>query len=293
MDSFAPKLILVPIDFSETAAHALRYASALAERFDAHLFVIYADPFVPPIDFTGAASGEFAVSRGQMIDDTAEELIRYAEQNISEKVPYDTRVVVDSAIRGILNQTSEAGCDLIVMGTHGRTGVRRLVVGSVTETIMRTSSIPVIAVNALATESAAVSRVLCPVTYDGACRDALRQAAALTGASKAPLILLLAVENGDAKETTDELMRLRSWIPAELVDRCELKIVPAQASAEQILAMANATSADLIALGAERKAGMAGVIRGTIAERVVQHSGCPVLTVSGAGVQSPTAVGSA
>src|SRR5579859_5491269 len=173
MGSLTPKLILVPTDFSPASAHALRYASALAERFEAHLLVIFSDAFLPPVDFTGAAAGDFALSRGAMIDDTTEELIRFAEQNISAKVPYDTRVVVDSPVRGILDQAAEAGCDLIVMGTHGRTGVRRLVIGSVTETIIRTSTIPVIAVNTLAPESATVARVLCPVSYTAACRDAL------------------------------------------------------------------------------------------------------------------------
>ena len=278
MESLAPKLILVPTDFSEAAAHAIRYASALAERFSSHLLVIHADPFVPPIDFTGTATGGFAVSRSEMIDAAGEELIKHAEQNISPRVPYDTRVVVDSPVRGILDQAHEAGCDLIVMGTHGRTGVRRLIVGSVTETIIRLTNIPVLAVNTMAGESAGINRVLCPVTYTEECRGALQHAAALTEARRAPLILLRTAEG------PDELLRLRNWVPPELVDRCELKIVPSEAAADQILAMANATSADLIALGAERSNTFGETIRGTIAERVVQHSGCPVLCVSGAEV---------
>lgn len=289
MESLTPKLILVPTDFSSPAAHALRYASALAERFGSHLLVIYADAFVPPIDFTGAAAGEFALARGEMIDETAEELLRFAEQNISEKVPYDTRVIVDSPVRGILEQAAEAGCDLIVMGTHGRTGVRRLVIGSVTETIIRTSSVPVIAVNALASASATIARVLCPVTYTTACREALLRAAAMTDSVNTPLILLRAIETAEGKESLEELPKLRDWIPAELVDRCEMKIVPAHATVDQILAIANATSVDLIALGAEQSHGMSDTMRGTVADRVVQHSACPVLAVSGPGVQQPTA----
>ena len=284
MEPFAPKLILVPTDFSQAAGHALRYATALAERFDAHLLIVYADAFIPPIDFTAAAAGEFALSRAAMVDETTEELVRYAEQNVSPRVPYDTRVIVDSPVRAILDQASEAGCDLIVMGTHGRTGFRRLVVGSVTESIVRMSTVPVIAVNHLTRESAGVGRVLCPVSYTDECRAALRSAASLTDNRRAPLILLRTVEVGDAKETTNELMLLRRWIPADLVDRCEVKIIPAHATADQILAIANATHADLIALGSDRSAGLGDTLRGTVTDRVVQHSGCPVLIVSGAGV---------
>lgn len=287
MESLRPKLILVPIDFSDTAAHALRYASALAERSTAHLLVIYADPFVPPVDFTGAAGVQFAISRDQMVCDTTEELLRFAEENITPQVPYDTRVVVESPVKGILAQALEAGCNLIVMGTHGRTGVRRLVVGSVTETIMRASTVPVIAVNTLAAESGTVRRVLCPVTYDTACRNALRLAAALTDTPTAPLILFRIVNLGDAKEAGEEILKLREWIPAELVDRCEVKIVPAHAAADQVLAMANATAADLIALGAAPGHGVADAVLGTIADRVVQHSLCPVLTTNVAAVAAP------
>lgn len=55
MQPFRPRLILVPTDFNEPAADAVRYASALAARFDAHLFVVYADTFIPPIDFGSLA----------------------------------------------------------------------------------------------------------------------------------------------------------------------------------------------------------------------------------------------
>jgi nucleotide-binding universal stress UspA family protein len=287
MDASTPKLILVPTDFSRAASHALRYASALAERFGSHLLIVHADAFIPPIDFTGTAAGEFAMARSVMIDETTEELIRHAEQNVGTSVPYDTRVIVDSPVRAILEQAREAGCDLIVMGTHGRTGVRRLVVGSITETIIRTSKVPVVAVNPLTTEAGGIARVLCPVNYTEECREALQRAAALTDSRKAPLILLRTVQIGDAKETADELMLLRRWIPSNLVDRCEVKIIPAHATADQILSIANATHADLIALGADKSIGITDTLRGTVADRVVQHSGCPVLTVSNAAVAAP------
>jgi len=109
----------------------------------------------------------------------------------------------------------------------------------------------------------------------------------MTDSASTPLILLRAIETADAKESVDELAKLHDWIPAAIVDRCEMKIVPAHATGDQILAIANATSADLIVLGAEQGHGMADTMRGTVADRVVQHSACPVLAVSGPAVQVP------
>src|ERR1051325_768538 len=125
MEPLVPKLILVPTDFSAPAAHAPRYATNRDERFDAHLLVIYADTFMAPLDFT-AIAGTYGIARDSMIDEARERLEEHAEQCISRNVPYDTLVVVSSPVDAIVDQVREVGADLIVMGTHGRTGMQRL-----------------------------------------------------------------------------------------------------------------------------------------------------------------------
>lgn len=281
MEPSQPKLILVPTDFSEPAAHALRYASALGERFGAHLLVIYADPFVLPLDVPTNGT-QFALSIEEMVEQAREELQRHAEENISTHVPFDTRVLVESPVDAILREGCETGADLIVMGTHGRTGLRRLLVGSVTEAVMRAAGVPVIAVNTSAPDNAAVHKVLCPVSFTAACREALRYAAALTGSGDVPLVLFHATEEQELENTIRELIRLQDWAPAELAGRCDVKIVPRHASAEDIVTFARLTTADLIAVGVPANRGLADVLRGTIAERIVQNSGCPVLVVNAA-----------
>jgi len=266
MESLVPRLILVPTDFSAPAAHALRYASALAEKFDAHLLVIYADLFMVPVDFMASPAGAFDAARGVMIDEAHEQLLAHAEQCIGRGVPYDTRVVVNRAAEAISDQARETGADLIVMGTHGRTGVRRLLLGSVTEAVMRAAKVPVIAVNPRTTERATVETILCAVDYTPACADALRRAAAI--APNAGIVLVHAVEK--IGECFDELPRLREWIPAELVDRCELKLIrTGNMSAAEIVAFSKDIDADMIALGLASDRSLA---------KIVQHSNCPVLT---------------
>jgi nucleotide-binding universal stress UspA family protein len=129
MEPLTPKLILVPTDFSAPAAHALRYAAALGERFRAHLLVIYVDAFVPP---------------GEM---EREQLQTFAETNIPVTVPFDLRLITGDPATAILSEVGETGADLIVMGTHGRTGLQRLLFGSVTEAVIRQAPVPVIAVH--------------------------------------------------------------------------------------------------------------------------------------------------
>ena len=140
------KLILVPTDFSEPATRALRYASTLAQESGAHLLVLYADTFEIPIDYTTTAA-QVALGSQQLAENVREELQTYTELHVGTTVPFDVRVVINKPVNAILDQARETGADLIVMGTHGRTGLSRLMVGSVTDAIVRMATVPVLTVN--------------------------------------------------------------------------------------------------------------------------------------------------
>lgn len=215
MEPKTPKLILVPTDFRAPSAQALRYGAALAERFSAHLLVIHADTFVPPVDFTISAAGVFDMPREELVEAAREQLQTFAETHISRSVPYDVRVLLGNPIDAIVMQASETGADLIVMGTHGRTGLRRLLIGSVTEAVMRLAPVPVIVVH--------------------------------------------------------EESRLEAAAMRRIVS------IPEGAGAAEI---ADAGDADLIVLGIPGDRSIADSLRGTMAERIVQRSACPVLTVN-------------
>ena len=281
IESFVPRLILVPTDSSETAAHALRYASALGERFGAHLLVIHADPFIPPTDFTANTAGVFEISRDAMMATAREDLKSHAERNVSRRVPFDLRVIVGEPLDAIQAQVRASGASLVVMGTHGRTGVNRLLFGSVTEAVMRVAPVPVIAVNSTAGESAEVEKVLCPVAFTPACRDALRHAAALGGPDTKLILLLRAdADDADPHAGVDALNRLHRWLPPDLADRCEIRVVAGADEAEQIVEIATEMHAQMIAFGVAAGRPVTYSLLGTIAERVVQRSGCAVLTVN-------------
>jgi universal stress protein A len=236
-----PRLILVPTDFSAPAAQALRYAAALGERFGAHLLVIYADPFVAPVDFAISAAGTFDVPHDELIEAAREQLQAVAETNISVSVPYDVRVVIGTPTEAVAGQVRESGADLVVLGTHGRTGLRRLLVGSVAEAVMRTSPAPVIAVHELAADPAKMQVIAARPASSVESRAALGYAGMLAGAG------------------------------ARFIE------IPEE---EDLLARCRTEGVDLIALGIRAERDLAEALRGTAAERILQHSSCPVLTVN-------------
>jgi universal stress protein A len=175
------KLILVPTDMSETAARALRFASSLAERFDAHLLVLHADTFTPPLDF--GTSPMLPVRREEIIESVREQLELHVERNVSPAIPYDARVLAQSTVDAIIEQACDTGADLIVMGTHGRSGISRLLIGSVTEAVIRLATVPVVAVNALSRADADVDAIVATVATTAASYEAQRYAASLNDES--------------------------------------------------------------------------------------------------------------
>lgn len=277
MESNAPKLILVPVDFSAPSAQALRHAAALAERFSAHLLVLYADPFVPPIDYLTSAAA-FDVPRDVRIEAACEHLQSFTRLHVPHGIPLDLRVLVDTAADAILTQAEESGADLIVMGTHGRTGIRRLFVGSVTEEVMRRAPVPVLSVRGGVKPRTTARWIAGCVTPVRECRAALRYATAWAD-DATRFVLFGAVDASDRSLAVDDLHLLDVCTPQEIADRTAFQAVTTM-EAEQVLAAARAEQADLIVLGITGDRSFADSLRGTLAERIVQQSNCPVLTVN-------------
>jgi nucleotide-binding universal stress UspA family protein len=271
--------ILVPTDFSEAASHAMRYASDLAARMGASLTVVYADPFVPPVDYAATVGGWDEYSFIHLKARTEDQLRRDAEANIDPAVPYDAVVQVAPPLEGILTMARESGAGLIVMGTHGRTGFRRLIIGSVTEAVMRKAEVPVIAVPLGCEPRPAVKTIVCPAIYNDQCHDALTFAAAITPAD-AKFIVIRATPANDAIRSDDELAGLQDWVPESIAARSELKIFGGEHVAGQIEGYAEKVGADLIVAAEPAGRSASDMLHGTFAARVVQHSHCPVLTVN-------------
>lgn len=139
--------ILVPTDFSATADAALDYAHVLAERFGAALELLHVldDPFVADGMAAEAYISEAPALRTSMLQEAQERLRHRASAR--EGVPtITTEVLFGHGARTIAEHATERGSDLIVMGTHGRTGFAHLLLGSVAEQLVRTAPCPVLTV---------------------------------------------------------------------------------------------------------------------------------------------------
>lgn len=139
------KHILVPTDFSDAARHAQEVALGLARMFDAKVTLLNAC-VLPPIPYGNG----FTLPLDAIVEAAQKEMD--AEQAAAQKeYPNVTGIVsTSSASDAILSTAKELGADLIVMGTQGRRGVARWVLGSVAENIVRAAEVPVMTVSAKA-----------------------------------------------------------------------------------------------------------------------------------------------
>ena len=140
------KKILCPVDFSESSAYALRYAMAFAVAYDADLELLHVMemPFLPPYSTTAAPDLSMTIERIRQESEQA--LSELVERNKALHRRVTGRMVVGTPFIEIMNAAKEGGVDLIVVGSHGRTGLKQMLIGSVAEKVVRKSPCPVLAV---------------------------------------------------------------------------------------------------------------------------------------------------
>lgn len=150
----APRIqkVLCPVDYSEHSAHALEYAALIAEAFGAQLDILHLwdrPHYVSPEAIVEHPSGEKQSLADLIATEARSEMTEFMGRvTLPDGLEVEQRLQSGEPCATILAELERGGHDLIVMGTHGRTGFRRLILGSVTEKIVRLSPVPVITVPA-------------------------------------------------------------------------------------------------------------------------------------------------
>ena len=139
--------ILWPTDFSKASYEALRTADELALHFSAELILVHAIPPVPLIPAYDAPAGVVGASYLKEIEGTAKEsLDKVARERVSAEITSRQVVVLGNPADEIVTTADEVKADLIIIATHGLTGWRRFIFGSVAEKVIRMAPCPVLSI---------------------------------------------------------------------------------------------------------------------------------------------------
>jgi nucleotide-binding universal stress UspA family protein len=294
--------ILCPLDFSRFSQRALEHAVALGREFGAEVDAVHVSAVAPIAEHVGIGSPivlEPARLRHSERAALEADLRDFAAETVATGVAVRTSLVEGDPVAAIVARAMTWPADLIVMGTHGRAGFDRLLLGSVAEKVLRKAPCPVLIVPAHVHEAPAVrfSRILCGVDFSPASMQALDYATALAAKDGPGVTVLHAVELlADGTGMRDELLfgtaairedlrraaleRLVEVIPADLRDRCPIvETVSSGKAWKEILRVAAEEESDLVVLGVTGRMTADLMLFGSTTQHVVRQATCPVLTI--------------
>ena len=294
--------VLCPVDFSEVSKHAIDQAVVVAGYCKSRITALHV--LTPlSLDPTGAAtSTRQANELDRLRRLTAEEFAAATARGLE----VDVLVDVGQPAGLILERATNLPADLIVIGTHGTSGFQHLLLGSVTEKVLRKATCPVLTVppRAHAASQLPFKHLLCAVDFSDAALDAVRAALSLSDESGARLTLLhilewpweeppppimaeIPLEQGFA------LAEFRRYVEASARTRLESLIPDSNRTTRhttrlrsgkphvQILHVAAEEQTDLIVIGVHGRNPADLALFGSTTNQVVRQAACPVLTVKG------------
>ena len=281
--------ILFPTDFSASSEAALPYAEAIARHYGATLYPAHV---VPPEPYHGLPMEPFPVTLDYAWRSAEEGLAKLATSDEIKDIPHQVLLKQGPLWDVISEMTNKYLIDLIILGTHGRTGLSKLAMGSVAEEIYRRASCPVLCVGPRVPhdkqKTPEFRRILFATDFSGASLAALPCALSFAEETQAQLTLLHMIplaplsEQGVVREAAvDKLMKL---IPTEAMAWCKPEFeVRFEFPTEGIVAAAKRHSADLLVMGVQRSAHPRAVshLPWAIVSEVIGQAVCPVLTVRG------------
>lgn len=143
--NLAIKRVLVPIDFSNCSLKALTYAVAFARQFKAAITVIYViQPYYVAGDYAGGL--DYATLEQEIEENSSRRLKELAEKIIGDNAKYNVLIERGRPVDEIARAADELNVDLIIISTHGHTGLKHVVLGSTAENVVRHAPCPVLTV---------------------------------------------------------------------------------------------------------------------------------------------------
>jgi nucleotide-binding universal stress UspA family protein len=281
--------ILFATDFSPAAAQAIPYVKKIAKHYGANLVALHVrPPVVNPMTEPGTWPTD--------IESAKAENDKHREEVLGTFAGIHTQLLIEEgSIQSCLDAAIEKNnTDLVVIGTRGRTGLGKLLLGSVAEEIFRTVSCPVLTVgphsSAYRAAGGQFREILYATDFSPESQGAAAYAVSLAQEFQARLILLHVIpelEAGDLVTAADVTMSsenlLRKLVPPEAEAWCKPEyFVERGDPAVKILEFANLRETDLIVLGVRREKGVPGAATHlpiATAHKIVSHAACPVLTV--------------
>ena len=295
------KKILCATDFSEYSNHTVNYGVALAREFGSRLIICHV------IDLSSVAIyGEFQLDpigqQNRIIDDAKEQLEKLTGD---QPVDWEPMISVGKPADEILRAVEEENIDLVISATRGRSGLKRLILGSVTERLMLTLPCPLLVLRSpghefvrAADHGIRLKKILVGCDFSPDSDQAFNHALSLAQEFEAELHLanviepqaqsnLLKSESSAVEEIQEDfrnliMKKLKDQVPEEARNWCTPQTVILEGQPYEKLAnYAESNDIDMIVMGVRGHSLVKSLFLGSTTDRVVRRAPCPVLSVGG------------
>ena len=298
------KRILCPIDFSDHSRHALDHAVAIARWYESTITLLHVCTAIPVAAYApGTPILPSAVLTSADRDELRASMKRLADDEGAGDLPVQMEVVEGNTVGEILATAERLPSDLLVMGTHGRSGFERLVLGSATEKVLRKAACPVLSVpremkDAVPVAPVVFKTILCAIDFSDCSMNALNYAISLAQEADARLTVLHVLEfapewptreAGRVEDSVTDYVtevekerrtRLAAAVPDSVREFCAVETAMAYGSPYvEILRAADEQNSDLIVIGVHGRNAADVLFFGSTVQHVVRQAACPVLTL--------------
>jgi nucleotide-binding universal stress UspA family protein len=283
------KNILCPIDFFPASLKAYEYALKLAANYEAGIYALHVvSPMVPTAYDFPLNLSEYT---GALQKNSRLELAKLGKKAEKAHVPFRSEVVIGSIDVEIHKALKKTKSDFVVMGTHGRRGLERWILGSEADRMLRSCPVPLLTMSVVKgtrTAPPAIRSILVTTDFSEGTAEALKYAFSFAQECQARLTLLHVVDQVTVESsvksslpTIDAVRRqLEKLVPDDVRPWCEVKTrVDVGVPYSTVLAVQKAEKADLLIMNVHGKGLIDRALLGSTAERVVRAAVCPVLLI--------------
>lgn len=275
------KTIIVPTDFSDCSAAAYSYAALLAEKMDAMIYLLHVLDIPSP---SPSSNGKRETRMDthfmmEMMRLTHSRMSKVRSSKIFNGLEVTEVIEVGSVPAMILQAVKKYKADMIVMGTHGVSGIQEKFIGTNAEKIVRSVEIPVLSVKH-AVKNPRLDTILFATDFSKEADTVFPVVSNLAALFKARLVLTKVITPVNFETTADTEKQMDKFRVANKAYSFASGAYYANSKEEGIRRSADSLGADMIALGTHGRNGIAHFFRGSIAEDVVSHTSLPVLTVN-------------
>ena len=273
------KSILVPTDFSPCSASAYSYAALVAEKTGAEIHLLHVlDVHYPEAPSTGETSDNvfFMV---QLMKLTKSRMKKIRNNKIFSNLEVQEHLMIGQIHEKIAESVKKLKIDLVVMGTHGASGLQETFIGTNAERIVRNAEIPILTVKH-EVKNPKIDHIVLATDFSKETEYVLPAVSEIAKIFGAKLTLTKIITLTDFESTHEAELQIKGFRAKSKIRDFSTHVYYSYSREEGIRRIANTIDANMIAMGTHGRHGLAHLFRGSIAEDVVNHASLPVLTIN-------------